>query len=340
MPLRFAARVGLALVAAGIIAASAAPAPAADMQAAKKEGEVMWYSSLSLSVAQKVCKQFNDKKTGITCVLHRDGSGKIYQRYLQEAKGNVFKADVIHTSNIGHFVNMKKNHLRPYKPKGTEKFIPAFTTPDGSWNILRASVYVLAYNTKLVKPEDAPKSWADVLNPRWKGLIAHAHPAYSGVITVGMLSLVNMHGWAYYDKLAALQPKIVQSAVAVIPLVARGEAHVVAGTAAYNTFGDIKKGEPIKMVLPKEGVAFISSPHSVLKKAPHPNAAEVFTDFLFSREAQQTLVENGLHVGHPDVKYPEGLPSLQGLKIIDFTPEEVQKKSKEIQEMFRKKFGV
>ncbi|MBI2178507.1 MAG: extracellular solute-binding protein [Candidatus Tectomicrobia bacterium] len=338
MPFRRAAQGLLAAIAAWGLIAPAAP-EAADMQAAKKEGEVMWYSSLSLSVAQKVCKQFNDKKLGVTCILHRDGSGKLYQRYLQEAKGGVFKADVLHTSNIGHFVNLKKDHLRPYKFQGGEKFNPAFTTEDGAWNILRASVYVLAYNTKLVKPEDAPKTWTDLLKPRWNGLIAHAHPAYSGVITVGMLSLVKMHGWGYYDKMAALKPKIVQSAVAVIPLVARGEAHVVAGTAAYNTYGDIKKGEPIKMVLPKEGVAFISSPHAVLKKAPHPKAAEVFTDFLFSQEAQQLLVDSGLHVGHPGVKYPEGLPSLDGLKLIDSTPDEVKAKSKEIQEMFRKKFG-
>ena len=329
----------LAAITAWGLLAPAVP-EAADMQAAKKEGEVMWYSSLSLSVAQKVCKLFNDKKLGVTCVLHRDGSGKLYQRYLQEAKGNVFKADVLHTSNIGHFVNMKKNYLTPYKFQGNDKFNPAFVTQDGSWNILRASVYVLAYNTKLVKPEDAPKTWTDLLKPRWQGLLTHAHPAYSGVITVGMLSILKLHGWGYYDKMAALKPKVVQSAVATIPLVARGEAHAVAGTAAYNTFGDIKKGEPIKMVLPKEGVALISSPHAVLKKAPHPNAAKVFTDFLFSQEAQQLLVEQGLHVGHPGVKYPAGLPSLDGLKLINSTPDEVKAKSKEIQDMFRKKFGV
>ncbi|MEK6712224.1 MAG: extracellular solute-binding protein [Nitrospinota bacterium] len=339
MALRRALRGLLAAIAAWGLTAPAAP-EAADMGAAKKEGQVVWYSSLSLSVAQKVCKLFNDKKLGITCVLHRDGSVKLYQRYLQEAKGGVFEADVLHTSDIGHFVTLKKEHLRPYKFQGSGEFIPSFTTKDGAWNILRASVYVLAYNTQLVKPEEAPQTWTDLLNPRWEGLLAHAHPSYSGVITVGMLSLVKLHGWGYYDKLAALKPKVVQSAVATIPLVARGEAHVVAGTAAYNIFGDIKKGEPLKMVLPKEGVAVISSPHAVLKKAPHPRAAEVFTDFLFSREAQQLLVEDGLHVGHPAVKYPEGLPSLEGLKLIEIGEDEVQAKSKEIREMFRKKFGV
>lgn len=339
MPFRRAAQGLLAAIAAWGLIASAAP-EAADMQAAKKEGEVKWYSSLSLAVAQKVCKQFNDKKLGITCILHRDGSGKLYQRYLQEAKGGIFEADVIHTSNAGHFVNMQKTYLRPYKFQGSEKFNPAFTTKDGSWAVLRASVYSMAYNTKYVKPEEAPKTWTDLLNPRWKGLIAHAHPSYSGVITTGLIAIVNSHGWGFLEKLAAQKPKVVQSAVAPPLLVARGEAHIVGGTAVYNLYGDIKKGEPLKIVIPKEGAAFISSPNAILKKAPHPKAAEVFVDFLFSLGAQQTLADQGLYVGHPDVKYPKALPALKDIKLIVISPEEIKEKSKKLQEEFRKKLGV
>ncbi len=326
-------------LAAGVLLAPAA-GEGADLRAAKKEGKVTWYSSLSLSVAQAICKQFNDKNLGVTCNLHRDGSGKLYQRYLQEAKGGIFEADVIHTSNAGHFVNLKKDHLRPYKPKGTDKFNPAFVTRDGAWNILRASVYAMAYNTKQVKAEEAPKGWMDLLDPKWKGLIAHAHPSYSGVVTTGLIAITNMYGWEFLDRLAAQKPRVVQSAVGPPVLVARGEAHIVGGTAVYNLYGDIKKGEPLKIVIPKEGVALISSPNAILKKAPHPNAAEVFVDFLFSREAQQALADKGLYVGHPDAKYPKGLPALKEIKLIVISPEEIKEKSKKLQDVFRQKLGV
>ena len=74
---------------------------------------------------------------GVQCVLHRDGSGKLYRRYLQERKGGIYVADVLHTSNLGHFLNLKaKKIITPYKPAGTGNFNPAFVTKDNYWTIL------------------------------------------------------------------------------------------------------------------------------------------------------------------------------------------------------------
>lgn len=312
------------------------------MEMAKKEGKVVWYSSLLLPQAQEICNLFNAKQLGIECVLHRDGSGKLYRRYRQEAKGNIYVADVMHTSNIGHFLIMrdKLKILQPYKPKGIGDFLSAFTTKDHSWTILRASVLAPAYNTKYVTAGEAPKSWKDFLDPKWKGRLVHAHPAYSGFVTQGMIAMVNLFGWEYYEKMVQQRPKIVQSAGATLTLIERGEAHMTVGTPAYTIFGHVKKGEPVAMVLPKEGVPFIPSPTAILKKAPHPNAAKVFTDFLASREAQQALANQGLYVGNPDVTYPEGQTPLGYLKLIEFTPEEVRKKSKPIRKKFRELFGA
>jgi iron(III) transport system substrate-binding protein len=306
------------------------------MDKARKEGKVVWYSSLLLPQAQAICNLFNSKNLGVECVLHRDGSGKLYRRYRQEAKGNIYVADVMHTSNIGHFLVMrdKLKFLEPYKPKGAEKFNPAFITKDNSWTVLRASVLAPVYNTKYVKPEDVPKSWKDFLDPKWKGKLV------SGFVTQGMIGMVNLFGWEFYQKMVDQKPKIVQSVGATLTLVERGEAHISVGSPAYQIFGHIKKGEPLAMVLPKEGLPFVPSPSAVLKKAPHPNAARVFTDFLVSLEAQQLMADQGLYVGHPDVKYPKGLAPLKDLKLIELAPEEVGKKSKPIRKKFRELFGA
>jgi iron(III) transport system substrate-binding protein len=287
--IRSALRLSIGVAAILAVGATAAYA-SGDMELAKKEGKVVWYSSLSLPIAQEMCNTFNEKKMGIECVLHRSGSGKLFNRYVQEAKSGVFAADILHTSNLGHFVTLKKQGLLTnFVPKGVEKFPEEFKDKDGQWAILRAFTYVIAYNTKKVAEADAPKSWKDLLDPKWKGKMVNAHPSYSGAVSNGMSALVTQFGWEFLDKLAQQEPRVVQSAVDTTTYVVRGEADVAAGSGSYNNYGAIKKGEAIKQVVPVEGVPLIRSAQAIFKKAPHPNAAKVFSDWLFSAEAQQIL---------------------------------------------------
>ncbi len=161
----------ISLIVAFLVALAWVPARAdSTMEMAKKEGKVMWYSSLTLKISQEVCNLFNSKDLGIKCELHRSGSSKLYRRIRQEARGKIYRADVLHTSNIGQFITLhdKLKFITPYKPKGSERFLSNFKTDDGRWTILRSSVMVPAYNTKLVKPEQVPTSYLDFLMPEWK----------------------------------------------------------------------------------------------------------------------------------------------------------------------------
>ena len=326
---------------AGLLLAVAPAAWGADvMEMAKKEGKVVWYSSISLPIAQEVCNAYNKKGTGIECVLHRSGSGKLYTRWRNEAKANIHEADILHTSNIGHFVSLKKaNAIVPYAPKGIDKFNPNFVEKGHYWHVLRSSVYQPAYNTSKVSAADAPKTWEDLLDPKWKGKLVQAHPSYSGFVSVGMAALVKTFGWEFIDKLAEQKPRIVQSAVDSTAYIVRGEA-LAGATATYNNFGPMKKGEPIALVNPPQGLPFIVSPQAIFAKAPHPNAAKVFSDWLFSVEAQQILVNHGLYSGHPDVTYPKGLIPLKELKLIVVSPEESVEMREPVRKRFREKFGV
>jgi len=329
------------LAAAALFAAS--PASAAEdalLRAAKKEGKVTWYTAVATAVAQNACKKCKAKNLGVTCTVHRDGSGPLYRRILQEAKSGVFVADVFDSANTGHFLSLRKDHLASYKPKGTDKFHSAFVTDHGYWNYWRATVVVPFYNTKKVSAAEAPKSWKDLADTRWQGKLLQAHPSYSGNITTQIILLEKILGWGYFEKLAALKPKIQQSSLAGIPIVARGESDVATGSPLYAILNAVKKGEPLKAVYPPEGVPLNTMPYGVMKKAPNPSAAKVFSDFIFSLEAQQILADQNLYVGHPGVKYPKALPDLKSLKLLDLTPEEQQKKSKETQDKFRKAFGV
>jgi iron(III) transport system substrate-binding protein len=326
--------------AAVLFAASSASRGASVMDLAKNEGKVVWYSSLSLPVAQELCNAYNKKNSGIECVLHRSGSGKLYTRWRNEAKAGIYEADVLHTSNIGHFVSLRKaGALLKYAPQGIEQYNGNFVEKDHYWHILRASVYTPAYNTSKVSDQDAPKTWKDLLDPKWKGKLVQAHPSYSGFVSVGMAGLVKLFGWDYIDRLAQQKPRIVQSAVDTTAYIVRGEA-LAGATGLYNDFDPLMEGESIKVVFPPEGVPFIASPQAILAKAPHPNAAKVFTDWLFSKEAQQILVNHGLYSGQPDVRYPKGLTPLNELKLIVVSPEESVEMRDPIRKRFREKFGV
>ncbi len=320
------------------------PAPAAEqavMDAAKKEGKVVWYSSLGLSVAQGVCDAFNKRNLGVTCELTRDGSQRIFQKVMQEASAGLAIADVVHTSDISHFLDFtQKGMLTRYVPAGADKFRSDFRDRDGFYTILRGTPYVIAYNTQKVNKAEAPKRWRDLADARWKGKLVHAHPGYSGVVLTGMTGLLRvLGGWDYYAALAKNNPLVVQSAEDPPMKLAGGEAWVGAA-GEYNFYRTAKKGNPIEIVFPEEGTPFVASANAILAKAPHPNAAKVFTDFLFDKEAQQLLANDGLYVPNEAVTYPKDKRPLKDLRIIKVEPEEMQKRDEEIKEKFRELFGV
>jgi iron(III) transport system substrate-binding protein len=332
------------LAALAVLLLVSAPASAQDarLEAARKEGKVVWYTSLALPSAEKVAKLFESAHPGIKVEVHRTGSQRILQRVMQELQANIKNVDVIHTSDAGHFVLLKeKKLLAKHIPAGVENFPPGFKDKDGYYYGLRATVNVIAYNTKLVSAADAPKTWKDLLDPRWKGKLVTAHPGYSGVIATHVLALVHLHGWDYFKQLAQNKPMLVQSAVDPAGIVASGERAVAVNGGDYYFYQMKKKGNPIEVVYPKEGVPLVVSPTAIASFAPHPNAARLFTDFSFSRDVQQVMADSeGLYTGHPDVKYPTDKPKLSELKLLQADPEELEKRNEEIKTRFVEFFGA
>ena len=333
----------LALIVA-VLCLGAAPTLAQDarVEAAKKEGKVVWYTSLVLPSAEKVAKLFEAAYPGIKVEVHRTGSQRILQRVMQELQANIKNADVVHTSDAGHFVLLKdKKLLEKYTPAGVDKFPAGFKDRDGYYFGLRATVNAIFYNPKNVSAADAPKSWKDLLDPKWRGKLVTAHPGYSGVIATHVLALVHMHGWDYFKQLAQNKPMIVQSANDPPTTVASGERLVAVNGGEYSAYQLKKKGNPIEIVYPKEGVSLVVSPTAITSFAPHPNAAKLFTDFTFSRECQQVMADSeGLYTGHPEVKYPADKPKLGELKLLTVEAEELEKRNEEIKKRFVELFGA
>jgi iron(III) transport system substrate-binding protein len=321
-----------------------APASAQDprLEAAKKEGKVVWYTSLALSSSEKVAKMFETAYPGVKVEVNRTGSQRILQRMMQELQSNIRNVDVVHTSDAGHFVLLKeKKLLMHYTPAGVDAFAAGFKDRDGFHYGLRATVNVIAYNTKLVTAAEAPRTWKDLLDPKWKGKLVTAHPGYSGVIATHVLALVHLYGWDYFKALAQNKPMLVQSAVDPSGIVASGERPVAVNGGDYTFYQAKKKGNPVEIVFPKEGVPLVVSPSAITSFAPHPNAARLFTDFIFTRDVQQVLADTeGLYTGHPGVKYGSDRPKLQDLKLLPVDPEELEKRNEEIKSRFVEFFGA
>jgi len=324
------------------IASLVAAQDAALIQAAKKEGKVVWYTSLALPSSTAIAHYFEKKYPGISVEVHRTGSQRVLQRVMQEAGAGIKNVDLIHTSDAGHFELLKdKNMLMKYTPQAVSGFPDGFKDKAGYYYGMRATLSVIAYNPKSIAEKDAPKTWKDLLNSKWSGKEVSAHPGYSGIIMTHVLALVNVYGWDYFRDLAKNKLHLVQSANDPAGVVASGERPVGVNGAEYFYYKTQKQGNPIKIVYPKEGVPLVVSPVAIAKDAPHPNAAKLFTEFIFAKESQQLLADKeGLYTGHPDVTYPTDKPKLKDLKLLSTDADELEKRNAEIKKRFVEYFGA
>jgi iron(III) transport system substrate-binding protein len=231
--------------------------------------------------------------------------------------------------------------LLQYTPKGVEAFPAGFKDKNGYYFGMRATLSVIAHNPKLVPDKEAPKTWKDLLDSKWSGKMVSAHPGYSGIIMTHVLAIVNLYGWDYFRDLAKNKLHLVQSANDPAGVVASGERPVGVNGAEYFYYKTLKQGNPLKLVYPKEGVPLVVSPVAIAKAAPHPNAAKLFTEFIFAKESQQLLADKeGLYTGHPEVTYPADKPKLKELKLLAADPDELEKRNAEIKKRFVEFFGA
>jgi iron(III) transport system substrate-binding protein len=326
--------------------AAAPPAEAITPQlieAAKKEGQVVWYTSIDLAVAEKISAHFKEKFGGIEPRVERTGAERVFQRIGQEYASNVHAVDVANSSDASHLLEWKKQGiLLPYVPEDVAKYYkPEHRDPDGTYAGFRATLIPIAYNTKLVKAEDAPKSFKDLLDPKWKSKIVKSHPGYSGNTLTATFEMVRDIGWEYFEQLAKQNIMQVQSATDPPKKLALGERSVMADGTEYNVFLLKEAGQPVEVVYPTEGTPFSTGPNGIFKAAPNPNAAKLFQNYCFTPEAQQVIIEaGGLRSLHSQVKEKAGRTPLAEIKLMKEDAEGVQKQSEEIKARYQKLFRV
>lgn len=311
-------------------------------EAARREGKVNYYTSIDLPLAEKIAKSFEAKFPGIAVQVERTGAERLFQRIGQEYASRIYNVDAVNSSDAAHFIAWKRDELlAAFVPEDVARhYPPEHRDPDGMFASFRISLSPMGYNTNLVRAEEAPRSFTDLLDPKWTGRIVKAHPAYSGTITTATFQIVRELGWEYLEKLAKQKVMQVQSATDPPKKLTMGDRAIMADGGEYNLFQSKEAGGPVELIYPTEGTPLIIGPNGLFKRAPNPNAARLFQCYCFTLDCQQLIADLGLRSMHALVKEKPGRKPFRTVNTMKDDPAGVERMSEEIKARYSRIFGV
>ena len=254
---------------------------------AKKEGEVSLYLSTNLTDANGMMQRFKQKYPFVNVGLFRADNEKLLNRILTEASAGKFNADVVLISSFEVRVLMQKKLLQKYLTPESRFYPEGFTDKDGYWTSVYSIPRVMSYNTKLVRPDAAPKTYDDLLQPRWKGNVGLSDSAvlwYAGFLKF----YGDEKGRAYMKKLSAQKPAFRDSETVISQLLAAGE-FPLGVTYSHQVVSLKKKGAPVDWIRTMQPIVTGLKPISLSTKSTHPNAGKLFIDFVLSKEGQELI---------------------------------------------------
>lgn len=282
------------------------------IEGAKKEGKLLWYTALNINDATMLTKRFEQLYPFIKTELLRLGGRELLTKILIEANTRVFRADVIEAVSIDGQILKKRGLLEKYISPEASAYPASVKDRDGTWTSFFINTHVLVYNTNLVKKEDVPRTYEELINPKWKGKIVIRDDDFP---TFGMMLRVmgKEKGLNFMRRLAAQGVELRAGSTLAIQDISAGA--VPLGMNLYGTrVEELKKKQAPVDWAPMEFVLVSIEPLSVAARAPNPNAARLFVDFLLSKEGQGLMRDRSRIPSRPDV--PPDPPQLtQGLKL-------------------------
>jgi iron(III) transport system substrate-binding protein len=290
------------------------------LEGAKKENGLVWYSSTTAEDALALTKKFHEHHPNIQINHFRSSSEKLLERILAESRANAFKADIVSLPELELSIMIKRKLLLRYEPLENSLYPPESKDPHGYWTGLYTSAWVPAHNTKQVAKDAAPKSYKDLLNPKWKGGIAMDNEPYNWYV-VSLRYLESRDGREaaldFMKKLAAQQIQWRKGHSLIGQLMSAGEFPLAAELQVHTVERAKAQGAPIDWtvldgVIPisKVGAAITSTGANVYTSA-------LFYDFLLSRPGMETIRASRRIPTRPDVT----APYLKPYKLLPFDPQ-------------------
>ena len=311
----------LLLLAAGSLPNVRAASTNAILDAAKREGEIVFYASMNLAEANIMIAEFEKRYPSIKVKLNRAGSEKLLTRVLAEARAKRVAADVIQTVEFSMHILKRSGVLARHISPSDSLYRKNFKD-EGFWTTVYYNPYVTAYNTRLVASRMAPKTYDDLLDPKWKGKMMMEGTKADWF--AGMLQIMGQErGLQYMRQLAKQEPMLREGHELLAQLVAAGEGFFDLNIPASSVDRVKEKGAPIDWIALGETPAIMVG-IGLASQAAHVNAAKLFIDFALSREGQRLQQGFGRLVARTDLA-SEQPAAIRQIKMVPVNPELAEK---------------
>ncbi|MEQ8194472.1 MAG: extracellular solute-binding protein [Rhodospirillales bacterium] len=266
------------------------------VEAAKKEGEIVVYSSTNRATLKQVCKGF-EKKFGIKTHCTRKSTSGVTKMVSAEQMAGKLRCDILSVGDTSMFSYWEKNGLlEPYKnPMNVKHVSQRFIDKNGYSHQSRFTYFGIGVNSKLVAEKDRPKDWTDVLDPKWKGKIGIANPKDSGPGRLWLSGMVSKYGWEFIEKLAKQKPLMIKSSSTAYKMLVSGEVLLTIPGSEHSITKRNAQKAPVALVYPKSGVYGKDSRMAICKGAKHPNAARLWIDYVTSKAGQAIMTKYGAY---------------------------------------------
>ncbi|HYT57632.1 MAG TPA: extracellular solute-binding protein [Verrucomicrobiae bacterium] len=303
------------------------------IEGAKKEGSLIWYTSTSIEDIKKLFDGYNKKYPFIKTEFFNAGSARVFNRILNENRvGKVF-FDLVAVRGVETHQLVKAGFLQPYLSPESSAYPQGFKDAKGYWVDYFDAYNIIAYNTKLVPRDQAPKNWEDLLDPKWKSKIAMEEEMYSWYAAISV-AWGRERAQRYMRALAKQDIQLRSGQTLIAQLMAAGEFHM--GMALAHRIERMKEqGAPVEWVTTLDPVTVSLHPMGVAAKAPHPNAAKLFIDFVLSKEGQQLVLAIGRTPSRPGIDTKMQAKNLKLFPIPPELGENYNQYQKEFREIFR-----
>ncbi len=298
-----------------------------------RAAEVVLYSSNQPDLLDAIAQDFK-AKTGITVSVVRMGTGEAMKR-IEAEKANPL-GDVFWSGDVAVLDNAKANFMPYLSPEA--KTLPAnYKEKDNKWTAANTHLMIIMANTSLVPEAELPKSWADLLDPKWKDKIVMANPQKSGSAYAQVYGFNKILGWDGVKKLVD-NVKVLDSSSLIYKGTAAGE-YPLGITMEYAAHRYIAGGDKnVKVIYPSDGVIAAPEGAAIIANCKHPEEAKKLVDYLLSQAVvNKIFAEYYRRPARPDTVKVEGMPETSSLNIMkDFDPAEANAMQKELLGKWRK----
>ncbi len=249
------------------------------------------YTSMSVDQVQRILEVFKARYPFLKPTMFRAVGERLLTKIMTEVQAGKYDFDAVQSAESQAYFLKKKNLLQKYVSPETKNIQKPFFDPEGYWTAVYIMPNVIAYNTRMVKRNEVPKTDEDLLNPKWKGRIGmdHTKPEW---FAWQLKRMGEEKGLAYMKKLGAQEFRLYAGLSVVTNLLAAGEFPLVLNTYLHNVEDIKRKSAPVDWIV-QDPVFTKFQPLGIGSRAQHPNAAKLFTNFMLSEEGQKVIASFG-----------------------------------------------